>query len=130
MITQVTKETEAEYFRRLGQAPFFASVMHTVYASCGGKGVQCYLAGRLAALQVCGQRALLCGEPEDEAELASFLSFLGIARLKTQGCCPKGFTPHALPLLCFDGRRAPPVPPLPAGTQLEQEPSLLSLIHI
>ena len=51
MITQVTKETEAEYFRRLGQAPFFASVMHTVYASCGGKGVQCYLAGRLAALQ-------------------------------------------------------------------------------
>ena len=54
MIAQVTKETEAEYFRRLGQAPFFASVMHTVYASCGGKGVQCYLAGRLAALQVCG----------------------------------------------------------------------------
>ena len=127
MITQVTRENEAEYFRRLGQAPFFASVMHTVYASCEGRGVQCFLAGELAALQVCGQRALLCGEPEDEAELASFLSFLGVARLKTQGCCPQGFAPHALPLLRFDVRRAPPVPPVPDGLRLENEPSLLAV---
>lgn len=127
MITQVTRENEAEYFRRLGQAPFFASVMHTVYASCEGRGVQCFLAGELAVLQVCGQRALLCGEPEDEAELASFLSFLGVARLKTQGCCPQGFAPHALPLLRFDVRRAPPVPPVPDGLRLENEPSLLAV---
>ena len=127
MITQVTRKNEAEYFRRLGQAPFFASVMHTVYASCEGRGVQCFLAGELAVLQVCGQRALLCGEPEDEAELASFLSFLGVARLKTQGCCPQGFAPHALPLLRFDVRRAPPVPPVPDGLRLENEPSLLAV---
>ena len=112
MITQVTRENEVEYFRRLGQAPFFASVMHTVYASCEGRG---------------GQRALLCGGPEDEAELASFLSFLGVARLKTQGCCPQGFAPHALPLLRFDVHRAPPVPPVPDGLRLENEPSLLAV---
>lgn len=90
MITQVTRENEVEYFRRLGQAPFFASVMHTVYASCEGRGVQCFLAGELAALQVCGQRALLCGGPEDEAELASFLSFLGVAAPENTGVLPAG----------------------------------------
>lgn len=127
MIVQVTKENEAEYLRRLGQAPFFAALMHTAYSSCAGKGVQCFLVGRLAALQVCGQCALLCGQPEDEAELASFLSFLGIARLKTQGCCPQGFVPHALPLLRFDGQRALPVPPLPEGMQQETQPSLIAL---
>ena len=130
MIAQVTKETETEYLRRLGQTPFFSALMHTVYRSCEGKGVQCFLVGRLSALQVCGQCALLCGQPEDEAELASFLSFLGIARLKTQGCCPQGFVSHALPLLRYDEQRIVPVPALPAGMQLETQPSLIALCRM
>lgn len=128
MIRQVDQKNEAAFFRCLGEEPFFAAVMRTVYASCGGKGVGFYLAEETAALQVCGTHALLVGAPRDEEELASFLSFQNVTRLKSNGYCPPGFAAQPLPLLRYQAQGAPPVPPLPQDMAVDEMPSMLRLV--
>ena len=127
MIREVSRENEAAFFRCLGERPFFAALMRTLYASSGGKGVRFYLADGQAALQVCGTHGLLVGRPKDEEELAGFCRFQGVTRLKSDGHCPNGFSAAPLPMMRYDPAAAPPVPPLPEGMTMDEMPSMLRL---
>lgn len=127
MIREVSGENEAAFFRCLGEKPFFAALMRTLYASSGGKGVRFYLADDQAVLQVSGTHGLLVGRPRDAEELTSFLSFQGVTNLKSDGCCPAGFSAEPLPLMRYDPAEAPPVPSLPAGMAEDDMPSMLRL---
>lgn len=128
MIREIGRENEAVFFRCLGETPFFAALMRTLYASSGGKGVRFYLADGQAALQVSGTHGLLVGRPRDGEELASFLSFQNVTCLKSDGYCPQGFSAAALPLMRYDPAEAPLLPPLPTDMAEDDMPSMLRLL--
>ena len=68
--------------------------MEAVFGPLSGSGWQFYTSGEGEtpfALGVRGQTALLAG-PADAEELAGFLGFLGVCRLRAAGMAPEGWT--------------------------------------
>lgn len=139
MITAAaTAQQQREFARRIAGKPYFDAYLGTSLALFGqkpGSGWQFYLLPGNAALALRGEAAYLCGalpEADDREELASFLGFLGIARVLCESteAAPLGWQP-AKPLYRYalGAGECLPLPPTPAevcsgALRLERSPSM------
>lgn len=75
---------------------------------------QFYLVGNEALLQVSGASAVLCGIPQDSAELQSFFAFLGIRQLTSTGWVPAGWQATCNTVMLRQPATSPPLCPVEA----------------
>ena len=125
MITQITTETYADWYRQAcaGKLYFdsYLPLQLELFGRCGGS----YFAGEHLAMDANGDEVIACGTADPE-ELASFLAFLGKHRYLTDGTAPAGW--HAAETLhrfCLPAGQLLPEPPAPVGLTLNEQPSAM-----
>ncbi|MEG0877160.1 MAG: GNAT family N-acetyltransferase [Oscillospiraceae bacterium] len=120
MIKQV--QTPSLFNRILAQKPFFNVCMQASYQLYNSHPLLAsfYTIDKTAAMSVTGHSALLCGSVKCKEELASFLNFCGVTRIKTDGYIPNGFAATGISLMLYSGGE----PPSLNGGTLCEEPDL------
>lgn len=79
------------------------------------------------ALAIQGRRAMLAGKADPE-ELDSFLSFLGVQRLKTSGTIPEGWQPKEQARRFVAACKMPlPQNPFPQNITIDKMPSMIEV---
>ena len=129
MIARVSSATRAQFIALCQQGGLLGGRIAAAFA-CHEQHPQVagfYLVQGTGALLVQGGGALLCGTAADTEELGSFLYFAGAASLTAVDVCPPGW--QAVPRTVMQAPAEVSVPPrpLPAGTSIEDAPSLWQL---
>ncbi|MDD3428721.1 MAG: GNAT family N-acetyltransferase [Oscillospiraceae bacterium] len=95
MITQVTPQTRQAFLAVLQKSPIYIGACmgcnYQVYKDFP-QSMQFFIVDADCVLQIKGKSAFLCGTPQDETELAAFLSFCGADDLKSDGYIPQGWS--------------------------------------
>ena len=127
MITQITTETYADWYRQAcaGKLYFdgYLPLQLELFGRCGGN----YFAGEQLAMDANGDEVIACGTADPE-ELASFLAFLDKHRYLTDGTAPAGW--HAAETLhrfCLPAGQLLPEPPAPDDLTRNEQPSAMGL---
>jgi GNAT superfamily N-acetyltransferase len=129
VIARVSAATRAQFVTLCGQGGLLGGRIAAAFA-CHAQHPQVagfYCVQGTAALLVQGGGALLCGTVADTQELGSFLHFAGAASLTTVSVCPSGWQAVPRTVMQASAGFSVPLPPLPAGTVVENAPSLWQL---
>ena len=118
-----TKQRRQRYLAACRGKPFFGCLL-PVQLRLFGKSGGCFFAGPTLAVDANGERAVAAGHANPE-ELAAFLALTGRHWLLTDGPAPAGWrVGGTLHLFGLEPGSQLPLPPLPAGFVLNEQPRL------
>lgn len=128
-----TPEQKEHYSALIAGMPYFQAVMGTyltLWADNPGAPLKMYLAGE-AALSMWGNKAVMCGMPDDWEELTFFLRFAGIENLLCDTTPPKPWQPDTqLYRFVLGAGQQLPLAEQPDGFVRNESPSILAVSRL